>query len=175
LAGTPYVDGNNVYEVSVQAVAEDATKNSSFSDPVEVNYQTVGALAYANGKVTWDYVVGATKYGLTINDQKEIEVGVMNNFYEITLPKAGKNVIKVRHFDKDGIPTLAYQEIEIMAYEVRFDVDGAETGVRTLYKAIGDPVDFPDAVREGYEFQGWYNVRGGAPNNGKKWTSAMYD
>lgn len=175
LSQTPYVSGQNAYEVSVQAVAATAANSSTYSDPIVINYAGVSGVTYADGYVMWDQVVGATGYGVKVNDGIEFKVGAGVSYREITFDQAGVNTIYVRHYDKDGIPTANYTAIDVTAYALRFDVDGAETGVRTQYKAVGDPVVLPEPTFEGHDFSGWYNVRGGADYNGKEWTSNVFN
>ena len=42
-------------------------------------------------------------------------------------------------------------------------------GSEEQYKAVGDPMTPPEVTKAGYDFEGWYNVPGGADSNGKKY------
>ena len=150
--------------VSVMAKGSDASKNSQYSDEVEVNFGTaVGALTYAAGQVTWGAVMNAQKYEVQVNEGEIAEVGGTQTSAAITFDKAGTNVIKVRSYSADGTASN-WASVEVEAYAITLNGNGGEN-VQEIYKATGDTVTLAETTRKGYTFNGWYDM----PADGKKY------
>lgn len=160
-------------EISVQAVGANDSETSLYSDPIVVSYNTMSdTLSYGNGEVSWKYVVGAARYGITVNGGSEKTVDAGANKAAVTLTQAGANEIVVYYYDDAGNRSEE-AKITVYAYSVTFDVRGG-TAVETLYKAIGDPMTLPTSTQEGYDFGGWYNVPGGPKGNGAEYTDKVF-
>lgn len=160
-------------EISVQAVGANDSETSLYSDPIVVSYNKMSdTLSYGNGEVSWKYVVGAARYGITVNGGSEKTVDAGANKTAVTLTQAGANEIVVYYYDDAGNRSEE-AKITVYAYSVTFDVRGG-TAVETLYKAIGDPMTLPTSTQEGYDFGGWYNVPGGPKSNGAEYTDKVF-
>lgn len=160
-------------EISVQAVGASEEETSLYSDPIAVSYDTMSdTLSYGNGEVSWKYVVGAARYGITVNGGSETIVEAGSNKAAVTLTREGANEIVVCYYDDAGNRSQE-AKITVYAYSVTFDVRGG-TEVETLYKAIGDPMTLPTSAQEGYDFGGWYNVPGGPKSNGAEYTDKVF-
>lgn len=160
-------------EISVQAVGASEEETSLYSDPIAVSYDTMSdTLSYGNGEVSWKYVVGAARYGITVNGGSETIVEAGSNKAAVTLTREGANEIVVCYYDDAGNRSQE-AKITAYAYSVTFDVRGG-TEVGTLYKAIGDPMTLPTSTQEGYDFGGWYNVPGGPKSNGAEYTDKVF-
>ncbi len=161
-------------EISVQAVGANDSETSLYSDPIVVSYNTMSdTLSYGNGEVSWKYVVGAARYGITVNGGSEKTVDAGANKAAVTLTQAGANEIVVYYYYDDAGNRSEEAKITVYAYSVTFDVRGG-TAVETLYKAIGDPMTLPTSTQEGYDFGGWYNVPGGPKGNGAEYTDKVF-
>lgn len=165
LTSDMYVDGQESYQVSVQAVAADAVNNSAFSAAVTINYSVMNPeLSYSKGVVSWSSVANAYRYAVRVNKGKEISVKGEFNSYPVTLTKAGNNTIEVRYYDEDERGS-DWVSMTVYAYSITFDACGGAE-VKTQYKALGDPIELPKSTLEGYNFTAWYNVPNGPENNG---------
>ncbi len=165
LTSDMYVDGQESYQVSVQAVAADAVNNSAFSAAVTINYSVMNPeLSYSKGVVSWSSVANAYRYAVRVNKGREISVKGEFNSCPVTLTKAGNNTIEVRYYDEDERGS-DWVSITVYAYSITFDACGGAE-VKTQYKALGDPIELPKSTLEGYNFTAWYNVPNGPENNG---------
>ena len=152
------------YRLSIRAYAAEnsAAETSSWSDDIDIRYYALySTLSYAEGRLSWRHVVGAELYEVKINDGNSQLVDDGSNSAAITFTRSGENVLSVRFMDEKGWSDWA--TISVRAYEVSFD-SRLGNGVEPVYKAVGDPTNFPEAKRAGYNFGGWYNTPSGAVN-----------
>lgn len=152
------------YRLSIRAYAAEnsAAETSSWSDDIDIRYYALySTLSYAEGRLSWRHVVGAELYEVKINDGNSQLVDDGSNSAAITFTRSGENVLSVRFFD--GKVWSDWATISVRAYEVSFD-SRLGNGVEPVYKAVGDPTNFPEAKRAGYNFGGWYNTPSGAVN-----------
>ena len=154
------------YKVSVKAVASDAANNSYFSEEVPFNYLQLSSLAYSNGLFSWNSVVGASKYGVVVNDQEE--VFVTTSEAEVLFTKAGVNTLTVKLYDANG-EYVSEKSLEVTAYELAFNTCTGDSSdvIESLYLAKGDELVLPTHSYLGYVFAGWYNLPNGPEYNGK--------
>ena len=158
-------DGVTKYNVSVKAIADDSSKNSYFSNEVEFNYLELMDLKYGDGLLEWSPVLGATSFGVVVNDGEEVSVKNVS-YYNLEFTQAGKNTIKVCFYNSKGTKSN-WVELDVYTYAVYFEALNDNTkDVETKYYAFGDTLDLPEAEYSGYEFAGWYNIPGGSLNNG---------
>lgn len=152
------------YRLSIRAYAAETSsaETSSWSDDIDIRYYALySTLSYAEGRLSWRRVVGAKMYEVKINDGASQFVEDGSNSAAITFTRSGENVLSVRFMDEKGWSDWA--TISVRAYEVSFD-SRLGNGVEPVYKAVGDPTNFPEAKRAGYNFGGWYNTPSGAVN-----------
>ena len=163
-------DGVTAYTVSVMAVASDNTKSSLYSDEVTYNYLSIKNVKYKDGVLSWDPVLGATSFGVVLNDGEEISVKNESKF-NLVFTNAGQNTIKLCFYNSKGNRSN-WVELVINTYAVYFEAcTGDELyNVPTGYYAFGDTVNLPAVVNSGYEFDGWYNMPNGPKNNGTKFS-----
>ncbi len=149
------------YRLSIRAIG---AQNSSWSDEIDIRYYALySTLSYAEGLLSWRHVVGAAAYEVKVNDGEVQTLTDGSNHTAITFNRAGENILSIRFFD--GNVWSDWATLTVKAYEISFDSRGG-SGVDSFYKAIGDPVDFPESTRAGYTFGGWYNSVSGASGNG---------
>ncbi len=175
-------DVENVSEikVTVQALANNTANNSAESDEVVTAVGKMSsAPVYAAGVVSWGSVLGASKYEVTVNNGKINAITDGSTTFNANLDKAGNNEIVVKAF-KDGAKEGEYVyvcegKVTVKAYTVTIDVRGG-TDVEKQYVAYGDELTIPSTKYYGYDFKGWYNLPGGAADNGKLFENgATYD
>ena len=175
-------DVENVSEikVTVQALANNTANNSAESDEVVAAVGKMSsAPVYAAGVVSWGAVYGASKYEVTVNNGKINAITDGSTTFNANLDKAGNNEIVVKAF-KDGAKEGEYVyvcegKVTVKAYTVTIDVRGG-TDVEKQYVAYGDELTIPSTKYYGYDFKGWYNLPGGAADNGKLFENgATYD
>ena len=159
---------DNVSVLSVQAVCDDATKSSLYSDSFTVrsdNKMDAASLAYGKGSLSWGAVLGAAKYGVRINGGEEVivEDGVTA---PISFTQAGETTLEVRSYNAQG-ETSDWVALNVQVYSVVFEAEGG-ISVDAMYKAEGDDVTLPTTEYAGYTFAGWYDVKNPLENNGKK-------
>lgn len=168
--------------VKVRALATDTANNSEWSE--EKIYEYNGAptnLTYANGVLTWDTVLGATKYTVSVNGSTTTCSG--NSFIVANKVRAGENTLTVA--TEGGSVSLT-----VYFYKVTFDVNGGtpiadgdfyKNGA--TYVAYGDYLTLPEkgvtsVVEEGEtikELDGWYDAKGGAAANAKRFENGIFD
>ncbi len=160
------------YTVTVKANAAAEANSSAYSDGVEVKKTlTADDITYADGKLTWNGVVGATAYSVKVNGGEEIAVTDGSNSAVLAFDKGGYNTVSVAYTDKDGNKS-AWVDKNVAVYAVNFH---AEDKVTTKYYATGDEISFPTAERTGYTLGNWYNSLGGAQNNAAKYSEKIFD
>ena len=157
------------FKVSVQAVATTESANSYYSDEAEVKYATLENVEYANGKLTWTAAAGVSGYAITVNGKEQSKPTASATSAEITFTQAGENTIGLTVYSMSN-QVITQKYVTVNAYMVTFDEQGG-TKVADRYFAVGDPITFEETEREGFDFAGWYNVPGGAENNGAKYTA----
>ena len=174
LTNANFPEGLDTYMVSVQAIANEAEKTSLYSDEIIINCNKMSdTLTYSNNTVVWDYVLGASKYGVKVNDGEEVMVEGTANSAQITLTQAGENTIYVRSYDATNEAT-AWVSVKVTANTLTFATEGE--AIAPLYKANGDTyVLNTEATRAGYNFVGWYDIANGPENNGTRLTEGVMD
>lgn len=155
------------FEVSVQAVGETEATTSYYSDALTVNYKILKNVLYANGKLTWSAVGGASEYVITVNGKEQSKPEATATSAAITFTKAGENMIGFSAYDMSG-KLISQEIVKVNASKVTFDEQGG-SAVKDVYLAVGDPFKFEESTNMGYDFAGWYNVPGGPKNNGAKY------
>lgn len=156
------------FTVAVKAKFE--TVESLWSDALDMRYYALDkSLKYDRGVLTWNYVVGATEYEVTVNGKA---YKTASNEYAVTLTQAGDNVLTVKFATADGADdeTATYT---VYAYKFTFDAMQGEK-VDVAYKAVGDPMNLPTTTREGYNFAGWYNSASATGVNGKQYSEEYF-
>ena len=158
------------YAITVRAVGE-LTSSLPTDVLVARYYELNEKVTYANGKLTWSPVLGADYYELQVNDGEivKVEGGVFSS--SVVLNKSGENTVKVRFVD--GKSASEWASTTVVAHKITFDTLGGNT-VDAQYKAVGDPMELPEAAKPGYTFADWYNVPGGAASNGQAYTDAFF-
>ena len=172
LTDAHFPDGLDTYAVSVQAIASEAEKNSLYSDEITINCNKMSdTVAYSNGGIVWDYVLGASKYGVKVNDGEEIFVDGASNTCAITLTQAGENTIYVRSYDATNEAT-DWVSVKVSANAITFATEGE--AVAPMYKVNGDTYALTaESTKEGYDFVGWYDIANGPENNGTRITEGV--
>ena len=174
LTDAHFPDGLDAYAVSVQAIASEADKNSLYSDEITINCNKMSdSLSYSNSGVVWDYVLGASKYGVKVNDGEEFFVDGIANSCAITLTQAGENTIYVRSYDATN-EASDWVSVKVTANTITFVTEGE--AVANMYKANGDAYQLSaESTKEGYNFVGWYDIANGPENNGTRITEGVMD
>ena len=142
------------FAVRVKALGETEAQNSLYSKLLNVLGELT-EVRYANGLATWSPVIGATKYGVSVDGGAEtyVENGSCELEYAFTL--AGAHTLKVSAYSGDTL--LDDMVIDLTLYAVNFNTSGG-TKIDTLYKVKGDTVQLSaDVTRTGYDFVGWFD------------------
>ncbi|MBR2968173.1 MAG: leucine-rich repeat protein [Clostridia bacterium] len=148
-------------------------KNSLASDVVTARKEGMyGTLKYQGNVVSWRAVAGATRYEVRVNNMVVADDIVGANSCEVELTKAGYNTISVCYYNQYDEASVA-ATIEVYAYTIYLNPENGEEGA-VRYYAIGDKIDLPTYTLNGYTFDGWYNVRGGASVNGAEYTDEVF-
>ena len=158
------------YSVSVKTKYENC--ESLWSDALDVRYYALDkSLTYDRGVLSWNYVVGATEYEVTVNGKA---YKTAESEYAVTLTQSGENTLTVRFITADG----ADDEIAtytVNAYKLTFDSQQGEK-VDAVYRATGDPMNLPtELLRDGYDFVGWYNSASASGVYGKRYDEEYFD
>lgn len=158
------------YTVSVRAVG---ATSSVWSDTVTTVYYEMGdSVVYSKGTLSWAPVIGAQYYEITVNDGEIVKVEGGAFSAPVTLTKAGTNSIKVRFVD--GSYRSDWTETTVFAHSVILDTRGGSEAV-AQYLAVGDPITLPSPEKAGYEFLAWYNLPGGAKDNGLAYSDDLFN
>ena len=164
--------GDN-YAITVQAVSTaSGVKSSLESKPINAKYLAMSDnVKYGKNTVSWNPVIGATGYEVSINGGEPIAVTDATSL-EIVLTKAGVNTIGVR---TANLSDTAWKTIEVYAYEVNYisrTLNGSDV---TEYLAVGDKMLLPgEFTLTGYDFTGWYNAPYAAESNGAAYTGDTF-
>lgn len=169
--------------VTIRAIAEDAANNSAWSDVFEYPYNAaVKNLDYKNGMLTWDAAFDATSYEVSVNGGS---MTVNTNSASVSAKVfAGENTFRVRAAGKEWS-----EEIGVYFYKVTFDVNGGTAFGEGMYQngyillAYGDELVLPGkdstSVKQNdevvKELAGWYDAKGGAAVNAKKYENGTFD
>ena len=137
--------------VTVQAVAADKANNSFTSPNASIARELTG-LIYDAGKITWNSVIGVSKYGVRVNGGQEIVVEDATS-QAITLTQKGTNTIEVRFYIDDE--PSAWQPCTVNAGTLTLDKNDGNGTKTEQYYAAGDPITLPSDNRLGYTFVGW--------------------
>ena len=148
------IDWTNM-QISVRANGATEAENSLYSDVKKFAATLEGKVYYENGQVVWSSIVGATKYGVKINDGEEISVESKFSSQSIEFTRKGKNTVSVRYYDNVGAPSK-WETIEVEVFAVSLSYNFEYQGdFATLYRAAGD-VELPGNVTfDGYTFRFW--------------------
>ncbi len=142
------------FAVRVKALGATEAQNSLYSKLLNVLGELT-EVKYANGVATWSPVIGATKYGVSVDGGKETYVEDGSCELEYTFTSGGSHTLKVSAYSGDTL--LDDMVIDLTLYAVNFNTSGGDK-FDTLYKVKGDTVQLPEnAARAGYDFVGWYN------------------
>jgi|GEM_PF-3322309 len=178
LTGDVLVDGQTEYPVKVQAVAAEAADNSVLSNEVVLSY-AFDTASYNAGVLSWNAFMGADSYNVYLNGELYLNTTALNA--PITFDKAGENVVSVAYVsgEYESAPLAVTLEVYEIVLDtdggVQIDAEGNNVTVTRLYLAKGDPVALSDDLtKRGYTFNGWYNVKGGAANQGIRYTDEFY-
>ena len=149
------IDWTNM-QISVRANGATEAENSLYSDVKKFAATLEGKVYYENGQVVWSSIVGATKYGVKINDGEEISVESKFSSQSIEFTRKGKNTVSVRYYDNVGAPSK-WETIEVEVFAVSLSYNFEYQGdFATLYRAAGDDLELPGNVTfDGYTFRFW--------------------
>lgn len=149
------IDWTNM-QISVRANGATEAENSLYSDVKKFAATLEGKVYYENGQVVWSSIVGATKYGVKINDGEEISVESKFSSQSIEFTRKGKNTVSVCYYDNVGAP-FKWETIEVEVFAVSLSYNFEYQGdFATLYRAAGDDLELPGNVTfDGYTFRFW--------------------
>lgn len=164
---------NNEAVLSVQAICADNTKASLYSDSLTVrsdNKMDANTLAYSKGEISWGAVLGASQYGVRINEGEE---KIVKDALKTTIAfaQAGINKVEIRCYNAEGTAS-DWVVKTVQVYAIEFQAGGG-VEVATLYKAEGDLVTLDSTTYQGYDFMGWYASANGYENNGVKYADSF--
>ena len=153
--------GKEEYKISIRANAQTVADNSLYSEEFTAKYGVMGdTIVYENNVLYWDAVFGSVKYVIIINagteDEVTYEVTDGSLSFVVTWPKAGENTISVYSVDKDGKKSETVST-KVTTYEIKFEVGTNNVPIDSMYKALGDEYELPQATANGLTFQGWYD------------------
>lgn len=170
------------YELSIRA---NAANSSLFSLPVLVGNFMPGEISYFRGAVSWNHVLGASRYTIIINAgtpvQRVYEVLAGQTYRDVMLTRAGINTIDFMVYNLINQPLSHFStETSVFAYTITFDIGG--NGMlapedRFRFVAFGDPiVNFPNVTqaRTGHSFDTWYTSPGGPSHNARRFTDRHF-
>ncbi|MCH5161618.1 MAG: InlB B-repeat-containing protein, partial [Clostridiales bacterium] len=164
-------DEGTDYTIKVRSVV--GGKKSAWSDDMTARYgEMSGELLYVAGTLSWNPVLGAVGYEVTVNDGAAI--AVTGTEYKVTLGRAGLNTLAVNAVLADDSATDAIST-DVFAYAISLDSRGGSEVGRYEYKAIGDLNNLPTPTKVGYTFEGWYNTPNGADSNGGKYHDRFFN
>lgn len=163
--------GKTEFSVRVMAVGATEAENSPYTTVTKLKYGTMGKVSYAGGAVTWDPVLGAAKYFVTVGG-KTYEVDGDKNSFVVTFESAGNIEISVCFADASGSKSVS-AATTVKAFAIEFDSKGGSE-VKTIYKAKGDPLTLTESKRDGFEFVGWFTTPGGLAE-GKPFSDTTYN
>lgn len=162
------------YAVTVMALGTTGLETSLPNDPVYI-HGNLQPPTYANGKVTWDAVVGMKRFGVKVGDGEEVFVENGRNTVNVTFDKSGPIDITVTGYSSDG-QVLDSATTTVEVHVITFDtLDGKKT---REYKADGDTITLPEApTRTGYDFTQWNatSSSGGSDKGYDAGTSFTFD
>ena len=163
-----YYTGSTL-EISVCAVKNgDSSADSAYSDVVLVNRSVLGGLAYKNGVVSWNPVANANGYVIRVNGNKTtVSAGVTSA--KVSLTNSGVNTITVSYTSSVNGTNVEFdtKSVRVTAYEIKlYNKNGT---YQSVYAALGDTVTVTPEEVAGFNFSGWYDIPGGAKNNGLRY------
>jgi uncharacterized repeat protein (TIGR02543 family) len=151
-----FVSGQTQFDFTVQAVASNAAYNSLEKQITLKRAAMNDTLTYANGIVAWDSVIGATKFGVKINDGEEQFVESNLTSFDVKFTQEGENTIYVRCYEDDYASEWVSITVQVAAITYDYNY-GDNTTV--VYLAKNDAVVLPELTRTGYGFIGWYTAK----------------
>lgn len=159
ISESDFAEGQTSLSFTIKVVGDSADKDSPFSDVKNITPQLGEEnVRYDAGYVSWDPVIGASKYGIKVNDGEEIFADATDSSCEVKLTKAGVNVISVRSYN--GETPSDWVDVTANAITVALNAYGGVTD-EALYLSAGAPMRLPQATRLGYDFMGWYTAAEG--------------
>lgn len=168
---TRIISGANGTEFKLQVRATGGL-NSAWSDYVDAVYHDISKnIEYSANTLTWQHVIGASKYEISVNGVVQTEVDDGRNYAAVTLTKAGENEIKLRYSDGAAYGS-AQATVKVVAYSITFH-SGLGSEVETVFVANGDALDLPESTRAGYKFGGWY-LSDGESGNGELYDASVF-
>ncbi|MCD8206398.1 MAG: leucine-rich repeat domain-containing protein [Bacteroidales bacterium] len=146
------------YEISVKAV-KNGGSDSPYSNVIIATEEFSSAVSYDKNRIYWNYDIAAAYYGISVNGADETKTEGGNSF-NVTLTKAGDNVITVTAYDENAV-SLGSAEITVYAYSVILDPNGAKFADGTensdvIYVAQGDELNLGTVEKDYADFVGWY-------------------
>lgn len=176
LTSNYFKNGKKDYQISVRTLTETESANSFFSDAIIVKYLSgPSGLNYSDGVVSWQPVIGAAGYGIKVNGGNVLTISTNQSSQSVKLTKSGDNIISVCYYNSEGSAS-EWAEISVWAATIYFDVNGGNIiDSPKRYYAVGDKVDLPVPSRDGYSFNGWYNIPTGTDGVGEKFTGEVFD
>ncbi|MCD8208156.1 MAG: leucine-rich repeat protein [Bacteroidales bacterium] len=155
------IDIGDTNTISVMATAADSAKNSQWSDTLTVSGGDVSTteVIYADGYVTWNYILGVSDYTVTVTSTSGANAGTAGDIAGSTAPvtftRSGDITITVSW--KNSVGNEASSSVSVYVYALTFSTAGGNS-VNPLYYAYGDTMTLPDATYSSSDanFGGWY-------------------
>lgn len=142
------------FTVTVQAVAAD-TANNSFTASAVVSRELTN-IVYADGTLSWNPVIGVSKYGVRVNGGEEMMVEDASRV-AVALTQAGQNVLQVRYYTGSKPSDWIGINVDASVTVTLDNNTGTGSTTSKLYFAANDHILLPsDAERLGYTFSGWF-------------------
>lgn len=164
-----FTEGVFRYKLTVKAACDDDANTSVASDEVTLSVGNMfGELTYAKNTLTWDAVIGAKGYIVTLPDGTDVKVSEAK--YEVTFAKAGDHTFTVcAYLDDEATDKSDSKSITVTAYKLTFNADGGyglenNLELTEVFLAVGDSVSL-EAVRPGHKFAGWFSEKNGGGEN----------
>ncbi len=159
---------NGAIQLKIKAIGITTDENSDYTDTINVSYNSLTGLNYANGVFSWNPVFVAGRYEVSVNGTDVVETDAEKTNVDIKFKKSGSNEIMLKYFFDDGSAGQV-KSIYVNTYTVRFVGNNGQT--EEIYIAKGDEIKYSDLSVAGYELNGWYNVPSGGENNGLRITA----
>lgn len=158
-------------KVKIQAVAEDASNNSYYSNIVEFNNSLINYLVFSEGELSWNPILGVTKYVVIVDDTDKYFVNT--NSCKLKL-STGHHTYKVAACSSDE----SYDESKLFKYEndvfnMYFETNIDDKELDNVSYEYGNVIDLPSIEYPGYTFTGWFKEKGNITTN--EFNSSIYD
>ncbi len=168
---TTYFGATKSHTVSVSAgtgaAASLPSEEVTFSD-------TISAIVYKDGEVSWTPVFGVTQYQVKVTSDvvPTAEPQTVEGFSAKVALNGKNNTITVTPVGAEA----SGNSITVTAYKVTFHVEGYNVAeVDPQYLADGDRVEFvSDIVKDSFTFDGWYTAPNGVKGEGHLYDSYYF-